>query len=100
MGKGQLFCLGARPARRDRCRTRSTVDHGFLAFFEEFDDEENEVRIGPLARPCSALGKEIRFEGGVIPVGGRFTDIRMAFSDDPPGFAGIDSTFAGTLAVP
>jgi hypothetical protein len=44
-------------------------------------------------------GKEIRFENGVIPVGGRFTDIHLAFADDPPFFAAIDSSFSGD-AVP
>ena len=42
-------------------------------------------------------GKEIRFEDGVIPVGGRFTDIHLAMSDNPPDFAGIDSSFTGIL---
>jgi hypothetical protein len=45
----------------------------------------------------SADGKEIRFEDGVIPVGGRFTDIHLAMSDHPPDFAGIDSSFTGML---
>jgi hypothetical protein len=44
-------------------------------------------------------GKEIRFEGGLIPVGGRFTDIHLAVSDNPPDFAGIDSFFSGVQAV-
>jgi hypothetical protein len=43
-------------------------------------------------------GKQIRFENGTIPVGGRFTDIHLAMSDSPPDFAGIDSSFSGTLA--
>ena len=42
-------------------------------------------------------GKEIRFEDGLIPVGGRFTDIHLAMSDHPPDFAGIDSSFTGIL---
>jgi hypothetical protein len=42
-------------------------------------------------------GKEIRFEDGVIPVGGRFTDIHLAMSDSPPDFGGIDSSFTGIL---
>ena len=41
--------------------------------------------------------KELRFENGMIPVGGRFSDIHLAVSDNPPFFAGIDSTFAGQL---
>jgi len=45
----------------------------------------------------SADGKEIRFEDGQIPVGGRFTDIHLAMSDSPPDFAGIDSSFTGIL---
>jgi hypothetical protein len=45
----------------------------------------------------SADGKEIRLEDGLIPVGGRFTDIHLAMSDHPPDFAGIDSSFTGTL---
>jgi hypothetical protein len=45
----------------------------------------------------SADGKEIRFEDGLIPVGGRFTDIHLAMSDHPPDFAGIDSSFTGIL---
>lgn len=45
----------------------------------------------------SADQKQIRFEDGLIPVGGRFTDIHLAASDDPPVFAGIDSTFTGEL---
>jgi len=48
----------------------------------------------------SADGKEIRFEGGVIPIGGRFTDIHLASSDNPPELAGIESFFGGTLSVP
>jgi hypothetical protein len=42
-------------------------------------------------------GKEIRFQDGLIPVGGRFTDIHLAMSDNPPDFAGIDSSFTGIL---
>jgi hypothetical protein len=42
-------------------------------------------------------GKEIRSEDGLIPVGGRFTDIHLAMSDNPPDFAGIDSSFTGVL---
>jgi hypothetical protein len=42
-------------------------------------------------------GKTISFSGGVIPVGGRFTDVHLARSDNPPDFAGIDSTFSGIL---
>ncbi|MEX2310411.1 MAG: PEP-CTERM sorting domain-containing protein [Pirellulales bacterium] len=45
----------------------------------------------------SADGKEIRFEDGLIPVGGRFTDIHLAMSDNSPDFAGIDSSFTGIL---
>ena len=45
----------------------------------------------------SSDGKEIRFEDGLIPVGGRFTDIHLAMSDHPPDFAGIDSSFTGIL---
>jgi hypothetical protein len=45
----------------------------------------------------SADGKEIRLEDGLIPVGGRFTDIHLAMSDNPPDFAGIDSSFTGIL---
>ena len=45
----------------------------------------------------SADRKEIRFSGGLIPAGTRFTDIHLAFSDSPPTFAGIDSTFEGEL---
>jgi hypothetical protein len=41
--------------------------------------------------------KEIHFEDGLIPVGGRFTDIHLAMSDHPPDFAGIDSSFTGVL---
>ncbi|MDG3008084.1 PEP-CTERM sorting domain-containing protein [Paludisphaera mucosa] len=48
----------------------------------------------------SADGKEIRFEGGLIPVGGRFTDVHLAVSDAPPDFAGIDSSFTGVRTVP
>jgi hypothetical protein len=44
-------------------------------------------------------GKEIQFSGGMIPVGGRFTDIHLASSEDPPMFAGIDSSFTGS-AIP
>jgi hypothetical protein len=42
-------------------------------------------------------GKEIRFEDGLIPVGGRFTDIHLAMSDHPPDFAGIDCSFTGVF---
>jgi hypothetical protein len=45
----------------------------------------------------SADGKEIRLEDGLIPVGGRFTDIHLAMSDSPPVFAGIDSIFTCIL---
>jgi hypothetical protein len=45
----------------------------------------------------STDGKEIRFEDGLIPAGGRFTDIHLAMSDSPPDFAGIDSSFTGIL---
>ena len=45
----------------------------------------------------SADGKEIRFQDGLIPVGGRFTDIHLAMSDSAPDFAGIDSSFTGIL---
>jgi hypothetical protein len=45
----------------------------------------------------SADGKEIQYTGGLIPVGGRFTDIHLAMSDNPPDFAGIDSFFTGVL---
>jgi hypothetical protein len=45
----------------------------------------------------SADGKEIRLEDGLIPVGGRFTDIHLAMSDNVPDFAGIDSSFTGIL---
>jgi hypothetical protein len=47
----------------------------------------------------SADGKELRFDGGLIPVGGRFSDVHLAVSDDPPFLAGVDSTFSGD-AVP
>jgi hypothetical protein len=45
----------------------------------------------------SSDGKEIRFEDGLLPVGGRFTDIHLAISDGPPDFVGIDSSFNGIL---
>ncbi len=48
----------------------------------------------------SADGKEIIFSGGLLPVGGRFTDIHLAVSDNPPDLAGIDSFFDGVLAIP
>jgi hypothetical protein len=47
----------------------------------------------------SADQKEIRFENGLIPVGGHSTDIHLAVSDNPPALAGIDATFTGE-AVP
>lgn len=47
----------------------------------------------------SADGKQIRFENGILPVGGRFTDIHLAVSDNPPFFAAIDSSFTGN-AIP
>jgi hypothetical protein len=43
----------------------------------------------------SSDGKEIRFEDGFIPVGGRFTDIHLAMSDHPADLAAIDATFTG-----
>jgi hypothetical protein len=46
---------------------------------------------------ASADGKEIHFEDGLLPVGGRFTDIHLARSDSPPFFAAVDSWFAGNL---
>ena len=49
------------------------------------------------AAAFSPDGKEIRFEDGLIPVGGRFTDIHLAMSDHPPDFAGIDSSYTGIL---
>ncbi len=45
----------------------------------------------------SADGKEIRFEEGLVPVNGRFTDIHLAMSDNPPDLAGIDSFFTGNF---
>jgi hypothetical protein len=48
----------------------------------------------------SADQKSIRLEGGIIPVGGRFTDIHLAMSENPPELAGIDSWFTGVVAVP
>jgi hypothetical protein len=47
----------------------------------------------------SGDGKQIEYTGGLIPVGGRFTDIHLATSDNPPDLAGIDSFFSG-VAVP
>jgi hypothetical protein len=47
----------------------------------------------------SADGKELRVENGSIAPGGRFTDIHLARSDDPPELAGIDSSFSGN-AIP
>jgi hypothetical protein len=47
----------------------------------------------------SADGKEIRVENGLIAPGARFTDIHLARSDDPPQFAGVDSSFSGN-AIP
>lgn len=40
-------------------------------------------------------GKEIRFSDGLIPLGGRFTDLHFARSDDPPQFAGVEAQFTG-----
>lgn len=48
----------------------------------------------------SADGKEIVFSGGLLPYGGRFTDIHLARSDNPPDFAGLDTFFDGFRAVP
>ena len=45
-------------------------------------------------------GKEIRFEDGLIPVGGRCTDVHLARSTNPPQLAGIDSSFTGFVRVP
>jgi hypothetical protein len=45
----------------------------------------------------SSDGKEIRAENGLIPVGGRFTDIHLAMSNNAPDFAGIDASFTGIL---
>jgi hypothetical protein len=45
----------------------------------------------------SADGKVIRFENGVIPVDGRFSDVHLATSDAAPLFAGVDASFSGTF---
>jgi hypothetical protein len=47
-------------------------------------------------------GKEIRFSGGLIPPGGRFTTVHYADSDMVPGvvafdYAAIESSFGGVL---
>lgn len=42
-------------------------------------------------------GKTIQFSGGLIRQGERFTDIHLARSDNPPNFAGIDSSFNGVF---
>jgi hypothetical protein len=44
----------------------------------------------------SADGKVIRFDNGVIPVDGRFSDVHLVTSDAPPFFAGVDASFSGT----
>jgi hypothetical protein len=48
----------------------------------------------------SADKKEMTFSDGVIPVGGRFTDVHLARSAAPPQFVGIEATFTGVKAVP
>jgi hypothetical protein len=67
-------------------------------------DVNGDGRIGSSdifnAIAVSADGKEIQFTQGLIPVGGRFTDIHLARSDNPPDFAAIDSFFTGVLAIP
>ena len=47
-------------------------------------------------------GKTISFSGGVIPVGGRFTDFNDATTTlgEPSFLAGIDASFTGIRAVP
>jgi hypothetical protein len=46
-------------------------------------------------------GKTITLSGGVIPVGGHFTDIANSFTTDGlPFSAGLDTSFDGVLAVP
>ena len=48
----------------------------------------------------SDSGKTITLSGGMIPVGGHFTDIAHAFTTDGlPFFAGVDTSFDGVLAV-
>ena len=42
-------------------------------------------------------GHTIQFTGGVIPPGGRFTDVHLAVSPLNPDYVGIDSWFEGEL---
>ena len=41
--------------------------------------------------------KEILFEDGVIPTGGRFTDLYLVTSDTNPANVGFEATFTGTI---
>ena len=66
-----------------------------------FGDADGDGKIG-LSNIFSSIvvsdgGKTITLSGGVIPVGGHFTDIAHASSTDFPVFAGVDTSFDGVL---
>jgi hypothetical protein len=63
-------------------------------------DGDGQVGISDIFSSITASpdGKVIHFSGGLIPPGGRFTDIHLAVSDSPPFLAGVDSSVEGVLA--
>jgi len=69
-----------------------------------FGDANGDGKIG-LSNIFSSIvvsdgGKTITLSGGMIPVGGHFTDIAHSFTTDGlPFFAGVDTSFDGVLAV-
>ncbi len=77
-----------------------TRDPSVDAFFGDADGD----RKTGLSNIFSSIavsdgGKTITLSGGLIPVGGHFTDISHAFTtDDLPFFAGVDTSFDGVLA--
>ena len=67
-----------------------------------FGDANGDGKIG-LSNIFSSIvvsdgGKTITLSGGMIPVGGHFTDIAHSFTTDGlPFFAGVDTSFDGVL---
>ena len=69
-----------------------------------FGDADGDGKIGQSNIFSSIVvsdgGKTITLSGGLIPVGGHFTDIaNSSTTDGLPFFAGVDTSFDGVLAV-
>jgi len=67
-----------------------------------FGDADGDGHIG-LSNIFSSIvvsdgGKTITLSGGLIPVGGQFTDISHASAPENSFFAGVDTSFGGVLA--